>query len=110
MTRTRLARRTPLTRGGRITPKAKPKAERQRIAAVRAEVFARQAYRCAVCSDPCTQLHEVVFRSQGGRMDTANSVGLCLRHHRAVHDRRLWLSWQGHTLRAAWRETKETSA
>ena len=54
--------------------------------AVRDKVYERDQGRCRMCGRLGTELHHVVFRSQGGRGVFTNALTLCSKHHREVHD------------------------
>ena len=52
---------------------------------VKKEAAARDGYRCILCGAPATDVHHVVFRSQGGKDDVNNVVCLCRACHEAAH-------------------------
>lgn len=57
--------------------------DREAWRATRAAILVRQRHRCAVCRRlRALDVHHVVKRSQGGRDEADNLVGLC----RACHD------------------------
>ena len=82
-----IQRRTPLRRQqkpivrslwktGRRKPK--PKAERERIAAVRCEVFERAEHVCEICRRRRAEsMDEVKARSLGGVVSVENSIAVC---------------------------------
>lgn len=49
----------------------------QTIAAVRAMVFARDHDTCRVCGGPAWTMHELKFRSLGGKHSPENSIAVC---------------------------------
>jgi 5-methylcytosine-specific restriction endonuclease McrA len=53
---------------------------------LRAEIAARYRGRCVVCLRPASDVHEIVPRSQGGKVDLENSVTLCRECHTEVHE------------------------
>lgn len=62
----------------RIRTKAKPKAERDRIAEVRDYVRGRERGRCRCCRFRAGQsMHELKPRSLGGKVSRKNSVWVC---------------------------------
>lgn len=98
MKRTKLARGTRISRGDsklsrttRIRPIGKRgAADREAIAAVRAEVLKRAENRCERCKRPSTSvgpldLHHRLARSQGGGHEAANLRALCRVCHAQVH-------------------------
>lgn len=68
-----------------------PKADAVR--AIRKKVVDRAAGECEFCGARVIwqrgDLHEVVFRSQGGEVSVANSVFICWRCHRREHGAKL---------------------
>lgn len=40
---------------------------------------------CEVCGKPAIQVHEIIFRSQGGKCTDDNMVSLCLDCHQRAH-------------------------
>lgn len=59
---------------------------------VREETLERDHRRCRWCGVATTELHHIVYRSQGGAHETANLITLCARHHAVAHsDKRLWM-------------------
>ncbi len=48
---------------------------------VRMYVFARERGLCRVCQQPATELHELRFRSLGGKISLHNSIAVCARDH-----------------------------
>jgi 5-methylcytosine-specific restriction endonuclease McrA len=65
-------------------------ARRQRhtatIKTVRAAVWKRERGMCRICRvRPAKHLHELRFRSLGGRVSTANSIAVCAIDHQLLH-------------------------
>lgn len=85
----------------RRSAKAKARTAHNRgVAAVRRAVFERDWYLCRACFvihamtldvKTATDLHEIVFRSQGGKQTMQNCVALCHQHHMQIHARTLWI-------------------
>lgn len=88
---TRICKRMEPIHGGEL--KEWPRAEA--VKSIRQQVFERSQGDCEWCSGPISwktmELHEVIYRSRGGEIGTANSVALCYScHHNDAHgDRRL---------------------
>lgn len=67
------------------------------VAVLRHAVFDRDGYLCRACyvldgvDKTAEDMHEIVFRSQGGQQTLENCVSLCHRHHMQIHARRLWI-------------------
>jgi 5-methylcytosine-specific restriction endonuclease McrA len=60
--------------------------------AVRAAVLDRDSSRCRFCGRPTTEIHHIVYRSQGGRHEVANLMVLCGTHHALVHSsKQTWM-------------------
>ena len=58
--------------------------------ALRAKVYRRDGYRCALCDDPRNlQIHHVVRRSQGGTDLPQNLITLCWKCHAVAHGTRM---------------------
>lgn len=58
--------------------KAKPKAERDRITEIRQYVIGRERNMCRCCRfRRGASLHEMRFRSQGGKISKKNSIWVC---------------------------------
>lgn len=54
--------------------------------ALRAKVYRRDGYRCALCDDTRgLQIHHVVHRSQGGTDSPHNLITLCWKCHAVAH-------------------------
>lgn len=53
---------------------------------VRKKIYERDGGRCQQCGGIGTEIHHVVFRSQGGRGVETNGLTLCTPCHRRVHD------------------------
>lgn len=60
--------------------------QRQTTRDVRAYVFARERNICRCCRKrPATSMHEIVFRSQGGKISRHNSIAVCGDGTRGCH-------------------------
>lgn len=75
-------------------PRQRTKARLQRFKqrltkAVRAAVFERDEGLCRVCGQPATDMHELVYRSQGGQISLSNSLAVCRDCHRGLHSHRI---------------------
>lgn len=71
---------------------------------VREAVFHRDQWRCRVCCflngpfslyphsshGKATEMHELKFRSLGGKVSVENCIAICGTHHRALHLHKLW--------------------
>ena len=58
--------------------------------ALRAKVYRRDGYRCALCDDPRNlQIRHVVRRSQGGTDLPQNLITLCWKCHAVAHGTRM---------------------
>lgn len=56
----------------------KDRAQRKETGTVRAYVFARERNLCRICRlRPATSMHELRFRSLGGKVSRKNSVAVC---------------------------------
>ena len=88
---------------GQAVPKHRPRVldrmEQKRALAAqeracRKAVKQRDKGRCVVpgCKKVSAHLHHLVFRSQGGKWQTANIVSLCVEHHQFVHARLLTIT------------------
>jgi 5-methylcytosine-specific restriction endonuclease McrA len=79
----------------RSTVKARLRTQHAKaVAEVRRQVFERDRYVCRrphYVAVPATDMHEIVFRSQGGEQVTENCIALCHRCHMQIHARRLWI-------------------
>jgi 5-methylcytosine-specific restriction endonuclease McrA len=59
---------------------------------VRAAVLARDRSRCRFCGAATTELHHIVYRSQGGTHEISNLIVLCGTHHALAHSsKRTWM-------------------
>ena len=79
----------PLSKG---TPRVLDRIERKRQMEkqerdCRRAVKARDKGRCVIpgCKDAAKHAHHIVYRSQGGKWQSANIVSLCPSHHLMVH-------------------------
>lgn len=62
----------------RIAKARKKRAHAMTVAEVREYVFARERNICRCCRKrPAESMHEIVFRSQGGRISKKNSIAVC---------------------------------
>lgn len=52
----------------------------------RQKIYERDDGKCQMCGGVGTEIHHVVFRSQGGRGVFTNGLTLCQPCHRKVHD------------------------
>lgn len=69
----------PLTKGMPTVLRRKFKRaaiEKDRVA-IKDAVFRRDGGRCRVCGAPATEMHELVFRSRGGKRSLYNSIAVC---------------------------------
>lgn len=70
-----------------------PKPRKEDIpVSVRKAVMKRDRMRCRFCgTEANTQLHHIVYRSQGGKHEESNLITLCLDCHGIVHsDKKRW--------------------
>ncbi len=62
----------------RIVKARKKRVHRGNVAEVRPYVFARERELCRCCRKrPAESMHEIVFRSQGGKVSKQNSIAVC---------------------------------
>ncbi len=52
---------------------------------VRTNVYERDRFRCRGCAKQATEIHHMIFRSQGGTDDSSNLVALCQSCHQQAH-------------------------
>lgn len=60
-----------------LTKGQKAKAVEQHRRETKRAVFARDGGRCRVCGDAATEMHELRFRSLGGKRSLENSIAVC---------------------------------
>lgn len=68
-----------------IAKAAKAKATEQHRRVTKAAVFARDKGKCRVCGDVAHEMHELRFRSLGGKVSLENSVAVCNFRGRNCH-------------------------
>jgi hypothetical protein len=70
----------PLSKGQpRVLLKAlKDKAEEKHRKDIKAKVFARDKGKCRVCGSQADEMHELDFRSLGGKRSLENSIAVCI--------------------------------
>ena len=98
MKRTELRRKTPLKPGGdlkRSSIKAKPSRNQAAVEfseTVKRSVLRRSAGRCEVhdCDETIDEFHHRRMRSAGGMGHLENCMGVCVTHHRIIHDSPKW--------------------
>lgn len=83
-------------KGGRppANPPKKVKGERSNDVPmeVRVEVYLRDKARCRYCGTPASQVHHILYRSQGGDHTEENLIVLCQEHHDLMHSNKKY--WQ----------------
>jgi len=99
-------RAVPKTSAATKARRAKKRAEDEKLAKLRDQVFERDGFCCRVCGrgsgftathgKPIVwhdiHAHHIKFRSQGGKHTTANLATVCLLCHDAIHARRVRVS------------------
>ena len=85
-----------------MTPRVIEKAQKVKAIeahrkSVKAQVFARDGGKCRVCGGPAQEMHELVFRSLGGKRSLENSIAVCNYQGRNCHRllQRLCIEWEG---------------
>jgi 5-methylcytosine-specific restriction endonuclease McrA len=68
---------------------ARKRAQAKVTATVRAFVFTRDKGRCRVCGGQAHELHELRFRSLGGKVSMHNSIAICRGCHSDMQEHRV---------------------
>lgn len=84
-------RKTPLRRSrkplkrSRIKPRARSRAEKERIYGTPDRIAFLKAQGCLLCDEQPVQLHHVRTGGMGKKSGAENQVPLCVTHHEGVH-------------------------